>query len=478
MRSKAKEKELFESTPIMRAIAELAFPSIMGQIILVIYNMADTFFVGLTRSDEMITAVTVCMPAFMFLSAISNLFGVGGASVISRFLGLHNKKDASRASSFAIWGCTAVSALYAFGAWLFMDTFVDLLGGGNNATVHTEACRYMLIAVVSGGVVTALNTLFSHLVRAEGRSLQASIGIVLGGVLNMALDPLFMFVILPRGNEVVGAALATMLSNVAALIYFIIIIAKNRRELVLSVKPEAAMFKNKIPSSVISIGIPACLMTLCENISYAILDNLMGVAGTAQQAGIGVAKKVNMLAHSIVRGMSQGVLPLIGYNFASGNKKRMRRTVYISAGISIAISAVCMVVCLLFARELIGLFIPEASESHEWGNSFLRILCIGAPFSACAYAVISFFQATGHGIRSLVLALLRKGVLDIPLMFILNSVYPTYGIVWATPSADIVCSICAIILFVAFMKRHGQDAPPAADKGVKETVGETVSANA
>ena len=408
MRSQAKEKELFETMPVTRAIAELAFPSIMGQIILVIYNMADTFFVGLTRSDEMITAVTVCMPAFMFLSAISNLFGVGGASVISRFLGSHNRESAGRTSAFAIWGCMAVTTLYSFFAWVFMDSFVNLLGGGNNPVVHNEACRYMTIAVVIGGVVTALNTLFSHLVRAEGRSMQASIGIMLGGILNMALDPLFMFVILPRGNEVVGAALATMLSNVAALIYFIIIIVKNRRVLVLSAKP-----------------------------------------------GIGVAKKVNMLAHCIVRGMSQGVLPLIGYNFASGNKKRMRKTFYISAGTSIVISALCMTACLLFAREFIGVFIPEASESHEWGNRFLRILCIGAPFSAWAYAVISFFQATGHGVKSLVLALLRKGVLDIPLMFILNSVYPTYGIVWATPIADILCSICAAVLFTVFIKKHG-----------------------
>lgn len=475
MRSQAKEKELFESTPIMKAIAELAFPSIMGQIILVIYNMADTFFVGLTRSDEMITAVTVCMPAFMFLSAISNLFGVGGASVISRFLGAHNKDDARRASAFAIWGCAAVSVLYAFGAWLFMDVFVDLLGGGTNEAVHREACRYMLVAVVIGGAVTALNTLFSHLVRAEGRSMQASAGIMLGGILNMVLDPLFMFVILPRGNEVVGAALATMLSNVAALIYFLIIIIKNRKVLVLSAKPEKAMFGHNIPSAVISIGIPACLMTLCENISYAILDNLMSLAGTAQQAGIGVAKKVNMLAHCIVRGMSQGVLPLIGYNFASGNKKRMRQTVYISAGISIVISTVCMTVCLLFARELIGLFIPEASESHEWGNRFLRILCIGAPFSACAYAVISFFQATGHGVKSLILALLRKGVLDIPLMFVLNGIYPTYGIVWATPIADIICSICAAILFAAFMKKHTNDPAPA-EAAEREIVAEAHSA--
>ena len=452
----AAEKELFERTPVLKAIASLAFPSILGQIILVIYNMADTFFVGMTKSDSMITAVTVCMPAFMFLSAISNLFGVGGASVISRSLGKGRRDRAMDASRFAVWGCIGVTAVYCIGAFLFLDTFVDLLGGGN-PSVHAYSRSYMITAVILGGLPTAINTLLSHLIRAEGRSLQASLGIAIGGILNIALDPLFMFVILEPGEEALGAAMATALSNVCALVYYLVILFIQRNKLVFSARPTLGMLKDKIPKDVILVGIPACLMTLCENISYAILDNLMSAAGTAAQAGIGVAKKVNMLAHSIVRGMSQGVLPLIGYNYASGNRTRMKKVIYTSGGISVVISLLCTGISLIFAKPLIFLFIQTESESLVYGEKFLRILCLGAPFSALAYSAISFFQAVGKSFRSLILALLRKGICDIPLMFILNSAYRTYGIVWATPIADVICCVTAIIIFYIFIRNHAHD---------------------
>lgn len=437
----------------------LAFPSILGQIILVIYNMADTFFVGMTKSDSMITAVTVCMPAFMFLSAISNLFGVGGASVISRSLGKSLKEKAINASRFAVWGCICVTAVYCLLSFAFLDTFVDLLGG-SDPTVHDYSRGYLIVAVIIGGLPTAINTLLSHLIRAEGRSMQASLGIAIGGILNVALDPLFMFVILEPGKEALGAAIATAISNGCAMIYYVIIIAAQKDKLVFSAAPTAKMLGEQIPKEVILVGIPACLMTLCENISYAILDNLMSAAGTAAQAGIGVAKKINMLAHSIVRGMSQGVLPLIGYNYASGNRTRMKKVIFTSGGISTVIAVLCMTVSLIFAKPLVFLFIQTESESLIYGEKFLRILCIGAPFSALAYSAISFFQAVGMSFRSLILALLRKGILDIPLMFILNGVYRTYGIVWATPIADTLCCITAIIIFCIFLKKHAHDTVP------------------
>lgn len=450
------KQNLFENTPVPRAIVELAIPSVIGQIILVVYNMADTFFVGLTGSDAMITAATVCMPAFMFLSAISNLFGVGGASVISRALGVRDRERAERVSSFAVWGCLLVSLIYSLGAWVFLDIFVDLLGGSNPA-IHDYACTYLMVTVVFGGAVTAMNTLLAHLIRAEGSSFQASVGIAIGGILNIGLDPLFMFVLLKPGNEILGAALATSLSNFIALIYFIVLIMRKRENFCLRVKPSVAMLQGNIPRNVLSVGLPACLMTLCENISYAVLDNLMVQAGIAAQAGIGVAKKVNMLAHSIVRGMTQGVLPLIGYSYAAGKRRRMKEAVFLSGGMSVLVSLVCMIVSLTLSTQLIEIFIKNSSDSVAYGAKFLKILCVGAPFSACAYTIISFFQATGCGEKSLVLALLRKGVLDIPLMFLLSRLVPVFGIVAATPIADVLCCITALILFFLFLKKHGSD---------------------
>ena len=313
MKDGATQTRVFEEYPVVRAVLTLAVPTVVSQVILVIYNMADTFFIGQTGSDTKITAVTVCMPAFMFLSAISNLFGIGGASVIARALGAGDVQRARRTAGFAFWGCLGVTLAYSLGAWLLIHSFVDALGG-SAPEVHGLSCRYLMWTVVLGGACTSLNALLGHLVRSEGRSAQAGFGIALGGVLNIALDPLFMFVILPRGNEVAGAAIATCLSNAIASLYFLVLLRALGRKSVLSLKPSRACLADGIPGDVLTTGLPACLMTLCENISYAVLDNLMALSGTAAQAGIGVAKKVNMLAHCMARGMSQGVLPLIAYN--------------------------------------------------------------------------------------------------------------------------------------------------------------------
>lgn len=452
MRDGEREKRLFEQDGILSAVLKLAIPTVISQIILVIYNMADTFFIGLTRSDAMLTSVTVCMPAFMFLSAISNLFGVGGASVIARALGAGAYKKARYAAVFAFWGCVGLTLLYSLGALLLLDPFVNALGG-SNLVVHANACRYLRWTVVIGGLATSLNALLGHLVRSEGRALQAGFGIAMGGVLNIALDPLFMFVILKKGSEVTGAALATMLSNLIATLYFLVVIRANRERSIIKLKPTRRALDYEIPRDVLLTGLPACLMTLCENISYAVLDNLMAAFGMMAQAGIGVAKKVNMLAHCMVRGMSQGVLPLIGYNYAAKNFRRMKAAVRLSAAISIALASACMAVSLLFSIELVGIFIQHESPSLHLGAAFLRILCVGGPFSACAYAFISFFQAVGESKKSFLLAILRKGMLDIPLMFILVGAFPMYGIVWATPVADFVCCLVAISLFLTFVQR-------------------------
>lgn len=453
VKDRLKEQALFEQSPVLQAIIRLACPTVIGQIILVVYNMADTFFIGLTGSDAMVTAITICMPAFMFLSAISNLFGIGGASVISRALGVRRVDRARHTAAFAFWGCLAVSALYVLGVSRLMDGFIDLLGGAD-AQVHAQARKYLTVTVVFGGCFAAMSTLLSHLVRSEGRSVHAGVGIALGGILNTLLDPLFMFRLLPKGQEVLGAALATALSNMISALYFACIIGRSRGKSVLDFHFSGAMLSNGIPSAVLGCGLPACLMTLCENVSYAMLDYLMAANGIAMQAGIGVAKKINMLAHCMVRGMSQGVLPLISYSYGAGNYRRMKDTVAISMRICLVLSLACMAASMAFGTQMVGAFMPGGTDSVAYGADFLRILCIGAPFSACAYVVISFFQAVGCGMKSFVLAIMRKGILDIPMMLLFHTAYPVYGIVWATPIADMLCCVAAVRLFSRFIRGY------------------------
>ena len=478
----AKKKYLFEKAPVLRAIFSLAIPSVIGQLILVIYNMTDTFFIGQASkmidpalSSELVAGVTICMPVYMILSAISNLFGIGAASVISRSLGKNNPWRAKNSSRFAFWNCLFTTVAYCL-LVLAVSYPLSMFLSGNAPETAKFAREYIIWCVVIFGVPTALNTLFSHLIRAQGKSLHASIGIAIGGLLNCALDPLFMFVIFPIEKAAIAAAIATGVANTVALIYYLILFIIQRKTLVISLKFSPKAYSEGIPGEVIKIGTPACLMTLCENISYMILDNLVGTviiargateenlaASAAALAGVGVAKKINMLAHSIVRGMTQGVLPLIGYNKSSGNRKRMAKVVYFSGGISLAVASICMVISLIFATPLSHIFVHEEAAINR-AAEFLRILCIGAPFSAIAYTVISFFQAVGKAWRSLILALLRKGILDIPLMYIFYAIAiasgDTHGpelIIWATPIADIVCSITAIILFFLYLKKNGQN---------------------
>ena len=260
--------------------------------------------------------------------------------------------------------------------------------------------------------------------------------------------------------------MATAFSNLLSCLYFLIMIRRGQRlDSTLRFAPRRHMaadaVRSGIASEILTTGLPACLMTLCENISYAVLDSLMMSAGMAYQAGVGVAKKINMLAHCMTRGMSQGVLPLIAYDFAAKQYRRMKKAIRYSALISVGLSAACMCICLAFADGLTGLFIPHAGLSLTMGARFLRILCLGCPFSAFAYTVISFFEAVEENAKSLLLAILRKGILDIPLMFLIHRMAGGAGIVWATPIADIACCITSALLFLRYLRRMEKAGRPA-----------------
>lgn len=470
----AKEKHLFENAPVLSAILKLAIPSVLGQLILVIYNLADVFYVKLAAEqlstatgDALISGVTICAPVFMIITAISNLFGVGAASVMSRSAGKKKYDRATNASRFAFWGCLASTFVYCLIVLLCLKPITMFISGNTHGDVEQYAKTYILITVCACGIPTALNTLFSHLIRAEGRSFEASVGIALGGILNVALDPLFIFGIIGIEKAALGAALATGVSNIIALIYYIVKLYQRKDQTLISFKFSKAIFEDSVPNEVLLIGLPACLMTFCENVSYMILDNLIGscttdaVINTATLAGVGAAKKVNMLAHSIARGMTQGVLPLIGYNKSSGRRIRMKKIVFTSTAITTLVAILCMLGNIFFAKPLCDIF-TSSDDALSYAKLYLIIFSIGAPFSAFAYSVISFFQAIGKAWRSLILALLRKGILDIPLMYILPSFVDLSSgkeganIVMATPIADIICFITAIVLFLVYLKGHAK----------------------
>ncbi len=439
--------DLFAEAPVLRAVVSLAVPTVISQLITVAYNMADTFFIGQIGDANQVAAVSVCMPMFIFLTGLANLFGIGGASLISRCLGAGDSQKARQTAAFSLWTATGVSLLYGLLLALLRPVLLPAVGADEET--YGFCSQYIFWTITVGAVPTVLNQALAHLVRAEGHSAQASFGMALGGVLNIVLDPIFIF---PLGLDVAGAAIATMLSNVVATVYFLALIFCKRRSTVISFHPRQYTWGKSIPREVLLVGLPSSLMNLMGVLSNITVNRLMVGYANAAVAGIGVAKKVDMLSYAVATGMSQGVLPLIGYNYSAKNYRRMTAAIKTNFVLSLAVAVISTLFLFTCAGAIVQAFIPDA-ETVKYGRLFQRIICITGPCISVTMLAITAFQSVGKKLAPTILSLLRKGGLDIPFMFIMNALAGVNGIVWATPIADFGAMVVAIILFIPFWRR-------------------------
>ena len=438
---------LFCEMPVRRAVLSLAVPTVISQIITVIYNMADTFFIGQLNDPNQVAAATVAMPAFVALTALSNLFGIGGASKIARCLGKEDKETAKRTAAFSIWIALAVALFYGiiiFGArpWL-----LPVLG--TNAETYDFCSSYVFWTITIGAIPTVLNAGLAHLIRTEGYAKQAGFGVAFGGVLNIALDPIFIFIF---HMEITGAAIATMLSNTAAMIYFFLFLYKIRKKTVITPNLKYYSIVGGIPGDVVVGGLPSFIMMMLGCLSNSVLNRLVTSYSNEAMAGMGIAKKIDMIAFSVAQGMTQGVLPLIAYNYASGNRKRMSKSIQVTLFYTLMIACTATLILFLFADPITRCFINN-DETVSYGKDFLKVICFTCPSTAVNFMIITVFQATKQKVQPLFLSLLRKGSLDIPLMITLNHFIGIKGVAWATPLADWLALIVSLFLFVPYINK-------------------------
>jgi multidrug efflux pump len=440
------ENELFAEKPVTTAVLTMVVPTVISQLITVLYNMADTFFIGQTGDPNQVAAANLCMPMFLLLTGFANLFGIGGSSLISRCLGVGDSEKARHAASFSIWTSIIVSLCYGTAIYILRPVLLPAFGA--NEGTYAFCSQYIFWTIFIGAVPTVLNAGFAHLIRAEGFSKQASYGMVTGAVLNIILDPIFITVL---DMQIAGAALATLLSNLVSVTYFLIHLIRRRQNTVIALHPKYYALSGDIPSEIVLTGLPSALMSLMSTFSNITINKLMAVYSNEAIAGVGIAKKIDMLAFCVATGISQGVVPLIGFNFSSGNFTRMRKAIktafLLSLGVSIA-NAVLLYTC---AHPIVRGFIDDAS-TVEYGQRFQRIICITGPCISVTLIIVTVFQAVGKKVQPLLLSLFRKGGLDVPFMFLMNSMSGVYGIVWATPIADFSAMVIAVILFLPFWK--------------------------
>ncbi len=443
-------KAIFEDMPVRRALATLAVPTIISQLITMIYNLADTYFIGRTADPLKVAAATVSFVLLFMMNALANLFGVGGGSLISRLLGEKREEDAKKVAAFSFWGAVIIAALYVTVTYIFIEPLLFLIGASENTVGYAR--DYAFYVVTLGGIPTTLGMTLAHLLRSEGYARHASIGLGMGGILNIILDPLFMFYILPAGNEVTGAAMATCLSNVCSFLYMLTVYLRLSRNTSMSASVMGAVKGARFCIEVFAVGFPSAINTLFSCLSNSTINSLMTSHGDIPMAAMGVVKKIDMLPMNIGMGLCQGMLPLVAYNYAAGNYKRMKAVSNTARLWGISFAVICIIVFQLFAENIVRFFIDE-SETVRIGTSFLRVACLATPLMVTNVQMNYTFQAMGKGPQSLLLASCRQGLVNIPLLFIMNRLFGMYGVASTQLLADSITLIISFGLYASVYKR-------------------------
>ena len=392
----------------------------------------------------MVAAAALILPVFNITLCLAGLAGIGGGALISRLLGENREEEARRVSVFSLYLAILIAAVFALGMGIFMKPLLNLLGAGENT--YEYARQYAFCVIVAGGIPTVLSNVLSNLIRSIGYSRQAGTGIVLGGLLNIALDPLFMFVLLPHGYEVLGAGAATCLSNCIACVYFIVVVCRMGKESIVTFHPKAGRPERESIAAVFTAGIPSAVATLLFDLDYVIIDKLMVSYHDLALAVIGIVLKVERFPLNVGIGICQGMMPLVAYNYAAGNKKRMEDTIRISRMLGLAIAGISILLYEIFAVQFIRLFISDA-QTVEMASAFLRIRVLATPLMFLSFFTVYLFQAFGMGKRSLFLGMMRWLVFNIPMLFLLNAVFGMYGIVWSQVTADTLTVILSFYIY-------------------------------
>ncbi len=439
--------EIFEKMSIKKAVFTLALPTILSQLVSMIYNLTDTYFIGQVNDPYQVAAVNVAFPIFFVLIVFANLFGIGGGSLVSRLLGKKDYDNIKKVTISSLFGAFLMSLVYSIFVFVYFDQLLGLLGTSVNTIGHAR--DYLFWTVVIGAVPSTLGMVFGHLLRSEGFSKQASVGIAIGGVLNVVLDPIFIFGF-DMGVE--GAALATMIANTLAMIYYVILIIKLGNQTHMSFDFRLISFRKYIWIPILAIGLPAASASLFNVFATTIINNLTSAYGDYELAAMGIVKKIDMIPLHVTLGISQGILPLIAYNYAAKNYKRMRDISKYGMKLVMIFSMLCVVLFVVEAPLLVRIFIKDSTTVHL-GERFLRIAVLAMPVMGVNFVINTAFQAMGKGRQSLLLSISRQGLINIPLLYLMDYWFGLYGIIWTQLLADLLTFAIGFYLFTKLTRK-------------------------
>lgn len=438
---------VFAEMPVGRAVAYLVVPTVLTQVISILYNLADTYFIGQVGNPALVAAVGVCLPPMLLLTALANLFGVGASSVISRALGVGDEQRARNAAAFSLWVGAGVAIAYIACASLLRDPFIDAIGG--TPETHLFVVEYLTWAFTVGGVFFFGASLLAHLLRSMSKSVQASVGVAVGSVVNIVLDPVLIF---GAGMGIGGGAIATLVGQVVSVCILLWHVARNADCTIIRQRPSRSMLDAGVARDVVTIGFVSFCMTTLAQVSNTCVNILVSAHGATYLAASSVAIKLNIAAFSIAIGLSTGVLPIIGFNYAAGNASRVKAALRVAVAFSVCMSACFTVLVFAFPDAITAFFIDDP-DTITCGRDYLREVALCFIPSGLVFITTSYLQAIGQKRRPYILAFTRMGTVDVVCMIACSAVLGAPGILFGKPIADWLC-LCTACVVLANLRRH------------------------
>ena len=443
------EVEKFGNGSIWSLIVKMGVPAIISMIVVVIYNMADTFFIGQTHNDMMVATVSLAAPIFTLMITIGTLVGSGGCSVISSALGRGEKERARRISSFCTYAAVIIGLLFMVVLLIFTKPILLAIGAtANTVGLAAEYTRWIAV----GAVFIIFSNTMSNVIRAEGSSKESMIGNLIGTIVNIILDPIM---ILALNMGVAGAAIATVIGNLCACCYYLRYF-KHNKETMLSISLKDFSAGDKIASSVFSIGIPGALGNLLMSISNIFMNLLLVGYGDNAIAAMGVCMKVGMIVVMLQMGLAQGVLPILSFNYGAGNHNRLKETIKKSGIVCLGLGVILTIACFVACRPIVSAFVT-GTDVIELGIAMTKAIILSGPFIGIYFLCISVMQALGKAFAPIIVSLLRQGIVYVPMMYILNTLFQLNGLIYTQAVSDYIAIIVAVVCCIVTLRKSTKE---------------------
>lgn len=429
-----------DKAPINKAIAHLSIPMMIGMSVGTVYNVINAFFIGLMHNTAMLTSVTLGLPIFTILMAFGNMFGVGGGTFITRLIAKEKIEEAKGIAGYTFYSSIIASILIAIIAFLAINPIVKTLGADATTIGYTK--NYAL-TMFFGGFTIILNFALEQVVRAEGASKESMYGMIIATVLNFIFDPLFILIM---NLNVVGVALALILSNLGSSIYYIYYLEARSEHLKGFINYFRISSKDKI--EVYKIGVSELFMTIFLIITTLLLNNFSIIYGDNVVAGFGIALRIVQVPEFLSMGLALGIIPLIAYNFSNRNFSRLKKGIR-QASLWIAILSITFVTLVyIFKGTIIYLFSNDTSVISI-GTYIMIAMLVSSIFNGFIGLFTGIFQASGQGISTMIMSI-TQGILYIPIIIILHKLFGLHGIIWSMAVTEIITFIIGLILYIYF----------------------------